>query len=180
MHLIDLSRKGRRTARLSAFTLAEVVMSVGIVAVVFGGVLAGYIQSARRAEWSGYALAAQGLAIQQLEQAKSAAWQPSAGKNEITNLNLTAMSFNASSQTWKGYSVGILDLPINGGTNNAIKATNFVTISMLTNVQNTPGVNLQMVQVDTVFVFYAFGGKRLYTNTLVTYLAPDNREASSL
>ena len=164
------------------FTLAEVVVSIAIVSIMFGGILTGYVQSARRAEWSGYSLAAEALAIQQLEQARSAVWDQSLSKNEFTNLNLSGWAYNTSTKVGKGYTVGILDLPYNGGTNNAMRATNFVTVSLI-NLNNTtnPPVQVQMVRVDTVWVFYGFGGmKRVFTNTTANYFAPDNRDASTL
>lgn len=179
MRLSDFSHAKRRIANRSAFTLAEVVMSVAIIAVIFGGVLSGYVQAARRSEWSGYSLAAQAFSIQQLEQARSAIWDLSLQKNELTNLNLNAWSYHSSSKTWKGYSYGILDLPI-AKTNAPMLATNFVTVSMLTPAGAPAGVSVQMLRVDTVWVFYAFGGARLYTNTVVNYFAPDNRDPSTL
>lgn len=172
-----------RSKCLSAFTLAEVVTAVAIIGIVFGGILAGYIQSSRRAEWSGYSLAAQALAIQQLEQARSAIWDNSLGKNEVTNLNLIGWSQQIVNglPVVKGYSWGILDLPYNGGTNNAVRATNYVTIRrvFLNNITNPP-VQIQMVQVDTVWPFHGFAGRRLHTNTTVNYFAPDNRDATTL
>src|SRR5215831_12000479 len=55
-------KRSRRGVR--AFTLAEVVMCIAIVALMFGGIIAAYIQGAYRAEWAGYNLAAQSLAMQ--------------------------------------------------------------------------------------------------------------------
>jgi type II secretory pathway pseudopilin PulG len=66
--------------RNSGFTLAEVVTAIGIVAMIFGGMMVAYTQATRRAQWSGYSMAAQGLAIQQLEQARSAQWDPCASE----------------------------------------------------------------------------------------------------
>ena len=156
---------------------------MAIIALVFGGILAGYIQTSRRAEWTGLSLAAQGLAIQQLEQARSAVWDNALGKNELTNLNLIGWSRQTSNglSTVRGYSWGMLDLPYSGGTNAAVRATNYVTIRMayLNNMTNPP-VQIQIIQVDTVWPFSAFGTRRLHTNTMLNYFAPDNRDASTL
>jgi type II secretory pathway pseudopilin PulG len=172
-----------RVKRLSAFTLVEVVTAIAVIGIIFGGVLAGYIQTSRRAEWSGYSLSAQALAIQQLEQARSAVWDNSLAKNELTNLNLAGWSQQIVNglPVVKGYSWGVLDLPYNNGTNNAVLATNFVTIrrTYLNNVTNPP-VQIQVIQVDTVWPFQGFGGRRLYTNRTVNYFAPDNRDATTL
>jgi type II secretory pathway pseudopilin PulG len=177
---IKESSQGKHLSKRSAFTLAEVVMAVFVVALVFGGVLTGYVQATKRAEWSGYSLAAQAAAIQQIEQARAANWDPSKNQNEITNLNLSGMAYYPGDKAWKGYFSTILDLPISGNTNGATRATNFVSISMLTNVAGASGVALELVKIDTVWVFYAWGGKKLYTNTVATYLAPDSRDPNNL
>ncbi len=164
--------------RASAFTLAEVVIAIAIAGVVFAGILSSSVQMTKRAEWSGQSLAAQALAIQQLEQARSAVWDNTIAKNEMTNLNLIGWSYNTNTGIGRGYSAAVLDLPIAG--TNSIMATNFVTITQLNNITGSPGVRLQMVQVDTVWIFRAYGGVRLQTNTVVTYFAPDNVDASNL
>lgn len=157
----------------SAFTLAEVVIALGIMALIFGGIITANTQLATRAEWSGECLAAQALAIQQLEQARSAVWDVSVSKNEMTNLNLLNWTYNAATGTGAGYSWTNLDLPI-AGTNNIVPATNFVTITLLTNVTGLAAIRLQMVQVSTVWRFNGFGKTGVYTNTIATYYAPDN------
>lgn len=161
----------------AAFTLAEVVISMAIAAFVFGGIITAYIQSTRRAEWSGYSLAAQALAIQQLEQARSAVWDSALGKNEVTNLALNNWKYTNATRVGSGYSWTNLDLPVSGG--NFVRATNYVTIRMLTNVAGVPAVSLQMVQVDTVWPFQIGTTNRFFTNSISTYLAPDNRDVNT-
>ena len=136
------------------FTLVEVVMSLAIVAFLFGGIVAAFVQSGNRAEWSGYSLAAQALAIQRLEQARSAKRDimDTPVVNELTNLPSVLTN--------------ILDIPISG--TNAVIATNFVTISSIP-ISTTPLITVQMVQVNTV---WPFRGK-LFTNTIANYYAPD-------
>jgi type II secretory pathway pseudopilin PulG len=152
-----------------AFTLAEVVISIAVTGLVFTGILTGYVQSARRAEWSGYSLAAQALAIQQLEQGRSAVWDFSTGNTRN----------NSGTKTATGYSWGILDLPYSG--TNVVRATNFVTVRMFyfNNVANPP-VQLQMMQVDTVWPFTVGTVRKYFTNTVATYFAPDNRDPETL
>lgn len=178
MRLNYLPSRAAWTKPLSAFTLIEVVVSISIAAIVFGGIITAYVQATQRAEWSGYSLAAQGLAIQQLEQARSAVWDPALGVNEVTNLNLIARTYNNSTRVMRGYSWTNLDIPVAGGK--FTRATNFVTVSMITNVTGTPGVSLQMIKVDTVWPFTAGGKKKYFTNSIGTYLAPDNRDDSTL
>jgi type II secretory pathway pseudopilin PulG len=142
----------RRSA--AAFTLAEVVVCLAIVALMFGGIITAYMQGAYRAEWAGYNLAAQALAMQQIEQAKTAVWDDE--HNEFTNLVL---------QTW-----GVLDLPISG--TNKVYATNYVTVTT-NQVSSSPDVFVQMVKVDTVWPYVRGGQVLYYTNTMADYFAPD-------
>jgi type II secretory pathway pseudopilin PulG len=141
--------------RQAAFTLAEVVVCVAIVALVFGGIITSYIQGAYRAEWAGYNLAAQSMAMQQIEQAKTAVWDSS--HNEFTNLVL---------QSW-----GILDLPING--TNKVYATNYVTVFNNVPISGDTNVWVQMVKVDTVWPYVRGGEVLYYTNTIADYYAMD-------
>lgn len=177
MRLTSLNA-GRPRTRKFGFTLAEVVVALAIVAMVFSGMLVAYIQAAKRAQWSGYSLAAQALAIQQIEQARCADWDPTI-RNEITNLALINPNLSVGGQyyTFKGYSWTNLDLPTSGGK--FVPATNFVRVTMIHSMQGVtaiPGVNMQMIRVDTVWPFVWGGISRLYTNTICTFVAPDNHE----
>lgn len=140
---------------IRAFTLAEVVVCIAIVALLFGGIITGYMQAAYRAEWAGYNLAAQALAMQQIEQAKSAKWAKDV--NEFTNL-LTV--------TW-----AVLDLPRTG--TNKVFATNYVTVVTNVPISFSPDVIVQMVKVDTVWPYIRNGQVLYYTNTVADYYAPD-------
>src|SRR5712664_3746549 len=84
-------------------SLVEVVISIAIAMVAILGSVNGYILSANRAEWSGYSLAAQSLAIQRLEQVRAAKWDTVAFPN-VDQLVAT----NFPPQT------SILDVPISG------------------------------------------------------------------
>lgn len=158
-------RSGRR-GRVG-FTLAEVVISIAVMSMVFSGILTGYVQSARRAEWTGYSLASQAYGIQQLEQARAAVWDISSGTvvNQITNLNLINWTYSAN--TFRGYSWTNIDIPYSGA--NYMRATNFVTVVTNITLSVTPPVWIQSVEVATV---WSFKGK-LFTNTMVNYYAAD-------
>ncbi len=142
----------------SAFTLAEVVVSLAISTLLFSGVVLSYIQSAYRSEWTGYSLAAQALAIQQVEQARSAVWDPTQTpvKNELTNLITRTSS--------------ILDIPISG--TNIVWATNYATVQSVA-VENSVGASVYKIRVDTVWPFLRGNQIRYYTNTVVNYFAPE-------
>ena len=156
--------KSSRGRRASAFTLAEVVVCIALTTLLFSGLICGYIGASYRAEWTGYSLAAQGLAIQQIEQAKAAKWDPWAADApcDITNVQKTTGA--------------TLDLPMNTGTTNAVWATNYTTIRTLVPVDSVVGTNLVsviQVRVDTVWPFLWHGTRYYYTNTIVDYFAPD-------
>ena len=167
------TQRERWSAAQSGFTLAEVMVSLAIVTLLFGGMLAGYIQLARKSEWSGLSLAAQSVGIQIIEQARSAVWDPTISKNELTNMNLLGWSYNTGTKVGTGYSTSVLDLPVTG--TNIVMVTNFVTVRMysLTGFTNA---QVQMVTVNTVWPFQG----KLFTNRAATYYGPDNRADSSL
>ena len=149
MLLTNSAPRGRR-----AFTLPEVVVAGAIMTVVFAGMVTSYTESSRRAEWSGHSLAAHALALQQLEQARSAKWDilVTPEVNEITNLARVTSA--------------VLDLPISG--TNVVRATNYATVSTVA-ISTTPLVRVHLVEVKTVWPFRG----RLYTNRIADYFAPD-------
>lgn len=132
----------------------EVVMCLVIMGMLFSGILLGYVSSAKRTEWSGYSLAAQALAIQQLEQARSAKWDVLSvpAVNEITNIPTKTAT--------------IMDIPYAG--TNYTWATNYVTISPITLTTNPP-VSVYLVRVDTVWRTRGL----IFTNSIANYFAPD-------
>jgi hypothetical protein len=130
----------------------EVVIALGIAAILIGGLILGYIETLKRAEWSAYSLAAQSLAQQRVEQARAAKWDRLA--SPPVDLLLSA---NFPPQ------VEILDIPISD--TNMILATNFTTIATVS--VDPP---LKSIQVDCV---WASTQGRMFTNSIVTYRAPD-------
>ena len=161
----ELFRTRAERNQTSAFTLAEVVMAIAITATLFSGIILAYVQATKRAQWSGYSLAAQSLTIQQIEQARSAVWDLRDGRNEIENLVLLSKSWSGT--TFRGYMTNDLDLPTTG--TNFVRVTNYITVRPLTN----NGAPFRMIRVDTVWPFTWGNTTRLYTNTICTYCAPD-------
>lgn len=137
-----------RAAR--GFTLVEVVVAMGLLAIVVHGVIYGYISSARTAEWNCHSLAAQSLASQGVEQARAAKWDPQAWPivDELPPTNFTQ--------------VDTLDIPVSG---QPIYATNYIKITM---ISVTPP--LRKIQADCV---WRFMGRGVFTNSIVTLRAPD-------
>lgn len=163
--------------RKQGFTLVDCLVALAIMGLVFDGLIQGYIFLNRSAELTGRSLAAQALAEQQIEQGRSAIWDPSTTpvKNELTSLNaINWTCINTNTGTWTGYVVYTLGLPITG--TNVIYATNFITVSTV-NVSVNPPVTVQMMDVDTVWPYTPqFGKARLYTNSAATLFAPDNAQ----
>jgi type II secretory pathway pseudopilin PulG len=158
MRLMALPGVGGPQARTAGFTLAEVVMSVGIMMLVFSAILTTYIQGSYRAEWSGLSLAAQAAGIQQLESAKAAVWDP------------LQTSMDQISQLPTVTSV-LLDLPVTG--TNTVYATNYTTVTLLTNAVLYPTYSNYFVQVKTVWPFRWKNQTVYFTNTIAGYYAPE-------
>lgn len=174
------NRGGRREAGL---TFWDVLISMVIVALVFGSIINGYLAGAKKAQWSGYSLAAQSLTLHAVEQARSATWDGNLNV-QITNMTLQNKTFtNTSANTWRmtGYTTNIMDIPWQAG--NYVVATNYITIQTLfANGITNPWVQLQMVTVNTVWPFNGWGNfsVQYYTNTIISYIAPDNRDPLTL
>ena len=136
--------------RRSGMTLAEVLVSLGIGSLIFGGVLAGYIQSARQAEWTNYNLAGYSMAMQHLEMARAAKWDTQVPVDELVSSNFIP-------------TVEVLDVPLWG--TNSVLATN---TTFITTILSDPP--LKMIRVETV---WAFRSRGLFTNSTATYRSPD-------
>ena len=142
----------RRAAQAAGFTLAEVVIASALAALSMAGIIYGYTQSAKFAEFTSYSLAAQSMALQRVEQCRASKWDP-LGYPPVDEL--VASNFNPQ--------VNVLDIPISG--TNIVYATNFTLITTL--ATNPP---LKLIRVDCVWPFL---GRGLFTNSTVTYRAPD-------
>lgn len=166
----------RRNEAGFILSLTEVLISVVIVAIVFGTIINGHLVGAKRTEWTGCSLAAQSSGVEFLEQARAAVWDISVNKNEVTNMTLLSKKYNSSTATWTGYTTNIMDIPWKG--TNYVIATNYVSIQDIfaNNLSNVP-VHLMVVRVDTVWPFKGWGNFTLkyYTNSICTFIAPDNR-----
>ena len=120
--------------------------------VMMSGIVSGFIQATSQAEWSSYSLAAQSLANQCLEQARSAKWDPSASPpvDQLQSSNFPTLT-------------QILDIPIT--KSNIVYATNVVTI---TTISSSPP--LKMIRVECTWPFLNRGN---FSNTVTSYRASD-------
>jgi prepilin-type N-terminal cleavage/methylation domain-containing protein len=145
----------------AGFTLAEVVIALTISALLFSGLVLGFMESSRRAQWSADNLAAHSLALQGIDQARAAQW-----------VTLAPNQTDKCRQTnFPSVTTNILDVPISGGnTNNYIYATNTWTITDIATNGNYP---LKMIRVDCSWLFKCGARTTVYTNTVSTLRAPD-------
>jgi type II secretory pathway pseudopilin PulG len=141
-----------RPGKYCAFTLTEVVFSLAIIGLTAGGIINGYVQAARLTDWQAHSLAAQSLANQRVEQCRAAKWDT---RSFPPVDQLVASNFPTISKQ--------MDLPT--VSTNAAFATIYTTI---TTVSASPP--LRMMQADCV---WRFPGRGWFTNTVVTYRAPD-------
>jgi type II secretory pathway pseudopilin PulG len=150
MNIESASCSSRRCS--SGVTLVEVVISMAIAAITISSIVAGYVFSARQLEQSACFSAADFMARQRIEQARSAKWDPLADPpvNELVASNFPVV-------------VSPLDIPV--AANNPLNATNTTTI---TTVSTNPP--LKMIRVDCVWWLLSRGP---FTNTLTAYRAPD-------
>lgn len=135
---------------VAAFTLVELVISTALAAIVICASIYGYVHSARRAEWSAHSLAAHSIGMQKVEQMRAAKWDPNGWPpvDELTNPPVR---------------VDILDIPISG--TNIAYATSVTSIAT---ISASPPV--KKIRVDTS---WEFAGRGVFTNTILTYRAPD-------
>jgi type II secretory pathway pseudopilin PulG len=142
----------RRQRRFLAFTLIEVVVATAIAVLVMAGMFQGYSIASRQAQFSSFSLAANAMAMQQMESIVAATWVVSG--TSVTNIFspvLTATQVNA------------LCVPSTG--TNLVFGTNYATVTQLST--NPPYL---MVQVSCVWNFMGMGN---FTNTVAVLRGPD-------
>jgi type II secretory pathway pseudopilin PulG len=145
------SVRSSHQARLSGMTLVEVVVALGISVLLLTGIFKGYTLASRRAMYTSYSVAADALAMRQMEQIFDASWIPSAGWTNVFSSTLSATRTNA------------LGMP--GTATNLIYATNYASATQVS--QNPP---YALIRVDCVWSFMDMG---TFTNTVVALRAPD-------
>ena len=152
-----------RPLRSDGFSLIEVLIAFLIFAMTISGLIYGYVQANRMAEWSSMSLAAQSFAQQGMEQMRSAQWNsqiypPTNGPGTQDELPMV----NGVYQTNE---VNTLDVPTTGAL---IPVTNFITVTTVTNSSHTL---LRLIRSDVVWTMPLDG--KICTNTAITLRAPD-------
>lgn len=141
----------------SGFTLVEVLIAFGLMAMVLSGVFYSYVQADRYAEWSAMSLAAQSYASQGLERARSAQWDTEA----VTNGDDLPPTNSPTTPVFT--EIDTNDVPQNGAP---LLVTNYIYVT--TNQASPP---LREIKSSVVWSFPLT--KKRYTNTVVTLRAPD-------
>ena len=139
-----------------AFTLVELLFAIVLMAMVISGLMYGYVQANRFAEWSSMSLAAQSYALQGLEQVRAADWFMNA--NPVRDV--LPVPTSGPTNIWE---TDYMDVPVSGSP---FSVTNHITLST---ISTTPSV--RMIRSDCIWVFPLT--KQTFTNTVVTYRAPD-------
>ncbi|MGA2028505.1 MAG: prepilin-type N-terminal cleavage/methylation domain-containing protein [Verrucomicrobiota bacterium] len=134
----------------AAFTLMEVLISLVIFALVTAGIVYGYAQSNRFAEWSQMSLAAQSIASEGVEQARAAVWSTSTA----TNIDDLAAPTNYTRTNY-------IEVPTSGQT---LPVTNYISI---TTVTANPPVRQILVQCEWQFPLTG----KWFTNTVIAQRA---------
>jgi len=159
-----------------AFTLIEVLIATIFIAMCMAGLIVGYVQINRLAEWSSMSLAAQSLAQQGMEQARCAYWNSqqypyTSGPGTGDELPVGFTPGNTWTTNLSGTNYA-LDVP---STGSPFYATNLITITCIC---NTPP--LRMIRSDCIWSFGSYNSTsgtniivKYFTNTAITYRAPD-------
>ncbi len=127
-------------------------MSMAIVGVTIGGMMTGHVTSAKMGEFSAASAAAQQMANEKMEQARSAKWDTMAYPvvDQLTSTN---------------FSTVVADLDIPGPKGAAVSAT---LTTKITNVTMDPP--MRMVTVECVWSLPSRGP---FTNSVTTMRTPD-------
>jgi type II secretory pathway pseudopilin PulG len=142
----------------AAFTLIEVMIGFFIFGLVTAGMIYGYVEANRIAEWSSQSLAAMSYASQGMEQLRSAQWDA-----EEYSTGSGSGTTDVLGPYYQTNQVDTLDIPTSGAP---IYVTNTMTA---TQFSTNPPLKLLVSQV--VWTFRLTG--QLFTNTMVTVRAPD-------
>jgi type II secretory pathway pseudopilin PulG len=173
---IQVQHDRSRSANADAFSLVEVLFAFTVLALSIAGIVYGYWQANRLAEWSSMSLAAQSYALQGMDQARAAQWNrwdPTAGGEDQLPAPFTTNQQDYLDIPMKG--VPYVAAPTNAGgyTNWTFFATNYILITSVTNFQGGtfPQNSLRQIQSICYWTFPLTG--KQFSNTVITLRASD-------
>ena len=140
----------------AAFTLMEVVISLMVLTIVLAGLIYGYAQINRNAEWNNLSLVGQAFASDYVEQARGAQW----------NSQLTSGGPGTSDPLLCPTNYTRLDTNFSASGRSQVVTTTVSIASLTTN-----NIYLRQIRADSSWVFPLTG--QTFTNTVVTQRAPD-------
>jgi prepilin-type N-terminal cleavage/methylation domain-containing protein len=146
-----------------AFTLIEVLIAFLVFGMLSAGLLYGYVQANRIAEWSSMSLGAQSYASQGAEQVLAAKWDTEAN-GEVTADFLPPISYTQATNL--APQIDTNDVPQSGAP---LLLTNYISIGYVGTLTNGP--YLRQIRSDCVWEFPLT--RQLFTNTVITFRAPD-------
>lgn len=170
-----LTRVGQRETRDEcgrqrfAFTLVEVMVSLIILAMVISGVCYGYSQANRIAVYGSMSQAAQAFAIQGMESARAAKWNPWVNStNTGPDPGGSQDELPATTNSPSLIQTNVLDIPMKGDPQSNLKyyATNYIYVT-----QYAGEPPIRQIRADCVWTFPLTG--QLITNTVITLRGPD-------
>jgi type II secretory pathway pseudopilin PulG len=150
--MVTNNRKTAKSTASAAFTLAEVVMAIGILVLAMSGMIYGYVQTNYKAEWSSMSLAVQALTVQSIEQARAAKWDV---YSDATGSNPDELPPGTNTII---YTNSVL-IPSSGQT---MSVTNTLQISTISTI---PALR----QITSQCAWYFSRSGKWYTNTVITY-----------
>ena len=151
----------------SGFTLVEMLVAFLVLMFVVGGIIYGYTQANRIADYTAMSLAGESESIQGVERVRAAQWDPhqypyatgpNTGDEVTTNLTGPAMTF-----------VDFMDIP-SKGTPNQTNFNNWVT-NYIYVTPVTGSYQLRQIRSDAIWTYPATG--QVVTNTVILLRAPD-------
>jgi prepilin-type N-terminal cleavage/methylation domain-containing protein len=157
------------------FTLVEVLVSILILALVLAGICFGYAQANRIAIWCSMSQAAQSFAMQGMEQARAALWNP---WDQYTNTGYGTEDELPPSANAVFTQQDFMDIPMKGlpytstSTNATYLQTNYVYITAISNCSLGKFYCPLRQITSTVIWRFPFTGQS-WTNTVVTLRASD-------
>ena len=164
---LRLAQAGGR-ANNAGFSLIEILVAFLIFGMAIGGLIYGYVQANRLAEFSSMSLAAQSLAQQGMEQARSAQWDSQMypltnGPGTADEISLFPSNTCPTGATNYQQSDS-LDVP---STGSQISVIDYITVT------NMPIGNVLLRQIRSYVVWTLPMSGRQYTNFAITQRAPD-------
>ncbi len=159
---LSLAQTNKKADRLG-FTLIEILISFAVFSFVTAGLIYGYVQINRMAEWCSMSLAAQSYASQGLEQAKALQWNSQTASTSTFGPG-TDNEFMPPSWSTNYVTTNTMDVPTTGSP---FVITDIVYITAIT----TQRPYVAMIRSDCTWNFPLNG--KVCTNTLITYRAPD-------